>query len=272
MEMGSKHERRISFNAGTDANPSYHPNAKEDLILFSSTTDYVKENIQLEKLKGTVGLVDRSPQSVGIEMPPHDIYLRSSRGTMIRRLIETEGYDGDARFSPDGKKMTFSHFENQRFGIEVMNLQTSGLEKLKLKYSDLRWPTLFYDSKNKFVAGVLESPELSRLIVQKIKESETPFYESTDDALYQQPAWHPKELKLVVSSNRLSKTNFDLFVFDFDKSCVQQVTYSNSLDQEPSFNPDGDKILFTSNRTGQNQIFMIRYDASQPCVNFPPSI
>lgn len=269
MDLTTKKEHRVSFNAGVDASPVYHPT--NDLVLFSSTTDYVKENLPLESLRISVGLAERTPATAGIQMPPQDVYLRSIFGSNIRRLSNAPDFEGDARFTPDGKKIIYSQFSNQNFILRIMNLQTGAFEKLKLKYTNLRWPTMVYREKQKKIAGILETPEYSRLVVQDAI-SPNIVYETTDSSVYQQPYWHPKDYKLVVSSNRLNKNNFDLFVYDFEKSCVQRITYSNALDQEPAFNPNGDKILFTSNRSGKNQIFMIRYDASQPCESLPTSI
>lgn len=260
LDLVNKTDRRVTYNSGVDSFPQYNP--KIEIFLYASTTDSIKENFSLDQLKRSIGLITQDPAVTKSALPPTDLYIATMAGSNIRRLTTTNDFDGDARFTPDGNKILYSNEENSNISLKIFSLKKNDFEFINLANKNLRWPTKQSVQNSSLLAGI--DAVTNQLIIQDLKTFQ--IIDRTNDAsTYQQPSWHPSERKIVVSSDRKDKNNFDIFVLDLSQQCVQQITFSPALDQDPVFSPDGKNILFTSDRSGTNQLFLIVYDATQPC-------
>lgn len=68
------------------------------------------------------------------------------------------------------------------------------------------------------------------------------------------PAWSPDGEKIAFSSDM--KGNFDIWIFEYRKNGLIQVTKDANLDSHPCWSPDGQNLAFISNRTGKMMIWI----------------
>lgn len=67
------------------------------------------------------------------------------------------------------------------------------------------------------------------------------------------PKWSEDGTKLLFQSNR--NGNWDIFLFDFDKDTLVQLTDDQTNDQHPVWLPNENKIVFDSDREGHNYLY-----------------
>jgi Tol biopolymer transport system component len=73
-----------------------------------------------------------------------------------------------------------------------------------------------------------------------------------------QPAYSPDGEQIVFSSDRSG--NLDLWLFDFRRGSLRQLTDDRAQDWDPTFTPDGRGVLWSSNRTGHLEIWSMALD------------
>jgi Tol biopolymer transport system component len=165
-----------------------------------------------------------------------ELYRMHADGTALTRLTHTEGYDGGAFFSADGKRLVWraSRPTTPEQLADYRHLLSQGLVRptlpLELWVGDA-------DGKN------------ARQVTNLGVASFAPFF-------------HPDGRRIVFSSNKADPRgrNFDLWLVNDDGSGLEQVTTNDTFDGFPMFSPDGKKLVFASNRNakqpGETNIFI----------------
>ncbi|MCS6904704.1 MAG: M28 family peptidase [Bacteroidia bacterium] len=271
LETGETH--RVSPGKGKTTCAFFRPNSQE--VLFSSThLDPLTEKLQAEELAFRAsGQKRRYAWDYDTSM---DIFSAYQDGSNLRRLTTAKGYDAEAAYSPDGKKIVFSSLRSAYekeltpeekkmleidpayFG-EVYIMDADGKNQKRLTY----WPG--YDG------GTFFSPDGQRIIwrhfdptgktadIYTMKLDGSDIRRITDfNALSWAPYYHPSGKYIIFSSNKLGFSNFELFIVDAEgRKEPVRVTYTEGFDGLPVFSPDGKKLSWTSARTanGAAQIF-----------------
>ncbi|MCB9434039.1 MAG: PD40 domain-containing protein [Ardenticatenaceae bacterium] len=78
------------------------------------------------------------------------------------------------------------------------------------------------------------------------------------------PAFSPDGSKIVFTSNRHDRNNWDIYTMDVNGSNLVRLTFTAGLDTEPVFSPDGSHIAFASERSGNLDIWVMEADGSNP--------
>jgi Tol biopolymer transport system component len=206
-----------------------------------------------------------------------DIFVSDFKGNILKRLTDSKGYDAEASYSPDGKKIVFSSMrsaydrplspEDQKrveidpayFGeIYIMDADGSNQKRLT--------NTPGYDG------GPFFSPDGQHIIWRRFDENgmvADVYTMKTDGSDVQKitdfgsmswaPYYHPSGEYVIFTSNKYGFGNFELFIVDAaGKKQPVRVTYTDGFDGLPVFTSDGNKLAWTSGRTanGSSQIFI----------------
>ncbi len=224
-----------------------------------------------------------------------DIFVTRRDGNALRRLTDAPGYDAEASYSPDGRKIVFSSLrdaypaeklspEDRKrletdpayFGeIYIMNADGTGQKRLTF--------TPGYDG------GPFFSPDGRRILwrrfdtngvnadIYTMKTDGSDARRITDFACMSwAPYSHPSGKYLVFTANKLGFSNFELFIVDAaGRREPVQVTFTDGFDGLSTFSPDGKKLCWTSNRTpdGKSQLFLADWDhrAALTAIGASPS-
>lgn len=160
-----------------------------------------------------------------------ELYVAASDGSGVTRITERAGYDGHARFSPDGTSLVW-HGEHVASGKDGD------------KPAD---PRVTPRSLRLYLAGNRgqhrrELPSLGR-------------YDVT-------PAFLPDSQRLLFASDYDADPSeggagFELYLYNpddpesaDDQPITERVTFAEGFDGQPVFSPDGQWLLFTSSRRG----------------------
>lgn len=201
-DIESDEYRNLTNTEGYDAEGAYSPDGSQ--IVFASNR---------QAYDGSMSEADKKAFKLDKKFPM-EIYVADADGSNVRRLTNTDGYDGGPFFSADGKKICWRRFDRKGLTAEIFTMNTDG--------SDQR--------------------QLTRI-----------------GAMSWAPYFHPSGEYLIFATNKHGFDNFELYLVDAagEKEPVR-VTYTAGFDGLPVFSPDGETLSWTSNRTPekQSQIFL----------------
>jgi TolB protein len=203
-------------------------------------------------LKGNKHILFASTFKGGDECPPvpetsgkylwavyktFDIYVSDLKGTIIKQLTSSEGYDAEATVSPKGDKIVFT---SDRSGdLELWTMDINGKNQKQITFG------LGYDG------GAFFSPDGKKLVFRASRPTKE------EDV---------KEYKELLLQGFVAPTSMDLYTCNVDGSELKQVTNLGKASWAPFFNPSGNKIIFSSNHHSKKgydfQLFMINTDGT----------
>jgi Tol biopolymer transport system component len=145
------------------------------------------------------------------------------------QITKTPGLDGDAFFSPDGRRLVYRSDRklNGKFQIFVGTLQ--------------------FDAAGE-ITGLASERQLTH-----------------EDSTSWQPFWHPDGRHIVYATTRNSPLNGtinnELYLMRDDGSHKTRLTFSPAFDGLPCFAGDGNYLMWTSTRVAEHapQLFIARF-------------
>ena len=287
MDMGSGDVSRVSPGLGKTTCSFINP-ATGDVLFASTHHDPRSKALQDEELKFRASGQERR-YSWDYD-PEMELYVRSAKTGMLRRLTNKRGYDAEASYSPDGQWIVFSStrqaYERQLSAAEQKQLDTdpSYFGEIYIMHADAADAASgSRDSEPRrltnvagYDGGPFFSPDGKRIIWRRFDESGlianvwTMNPDGTDQrqitdfgSMSWAPYIHPSGRYIIFSSNKLGFENFELFLVDIDGTKEPiRVTYSDGFDGLPVPSPEGTRLAWTSSRAGgrEGQIYLAQWN------------
>jgi TolB protein len=178
------------------------------------------------------------------------------------RDVVTDGRDYDPTWSPDGKRLAFSH-EVFAYGgqISVVNADGSGLTRLTPRPSRNdridQHPSWSPDGKKLVYESYREVDGVSNADLYVINDDGTGEVRLTSDAAYDQtPAWSPDGHTIAFASNRgeIGSSGYrsnDIYLMNAGGGEATRLTDGRNtypwtdFNYEPNWSPDGKRLTFT---------------------------
>jgi Tol biopolymer transport system component len=293
MDMASGDVTRISPGIGKTTCSFINPETGD--VLFASTHhDPRSKQLQDEELAFRASGKERR-YSWDYD-PEMEIYVRSAKTGMLRRLTNKRGYDAEASYSPDGQWIVFSStrqaYERPLSATEQKQLDTdpSYFAEIYIMRADAdgSGPKRLTNVPG-YDGGPFFSPDGKRFIWRRFDEAgliadvRTMNLDGSDErqitdfgAMSWAPYIHPSGQYVLFASNKLGFENFEIFMVDIDgKKEPVRVTYSDGFDGLPVPSPDGTQLAWTSSRGGgrEGQIYLAQWNhqkALEAIKNAPP--
>ncbi|MBI5837631.1 MAG: PD40 domain-containing protein [Candidatus Eisenbacteria bacterium] len=228
MNVDGSAVRRVSNGRGRCTCSFYSPDGER--IIYSST------------FAGADTCPPRPDMSAGYTWavyPTYDIYSVRPDGSDLRRLNDVPGYNAEAVYSPDGRKILFT--SDREGDLELYTMNSDG--------SDVRRITraLGYDG------GAFFSPDGKRIVFRGKHYADS----TTAEA---------REYLSLLRRHLVKPLHMELFVCDADGGNLRQITGNGAANFCPFFHPDGRRIIFTSNVAHQKgmkfDLYLIRDDGT----------
>ena len=293
MDMASGDVTRISPGIGKTTCSFINPETGD--VLFASTHhDPRSKQLQDEELAFRASGKERR-YSWDYD-PEMELYVRSAKTGMLRRLTNKRGYDAEASYSPDGQWIVFSStrqaYERPLSATEQKQLDTdpSFFAEIYIMRADAdgSGPKRLTNVPG-YDGGPFFSPDGKRIIWRRFDEAgliadvRTMNLDGSDErqitdfgAMSWAPYIHPSGQYVLFASNKLGFENFEIFMVDIDgKKEPVRVTYSDGFDGLPVPSPDGTQLAWTSSRGGgrEGQIYLAQWNhqkALEAIKNAPP--
>lgn len=199
--------------------------------------------------------------------PEFDIYVADLDGKIVRKIVESPGYDAEAVVSPDGKKIAFTSVRSGDLEIWTMDTDGSNLKQIThglgydggAFFSHDSKKLVFRSSRPKEPNDIKEYKEnlANNLVAPTNMEIYTVNVDGTNLKQITKlgkanwaPYFYPKNDRIIFSSNHHSQRGYDfqLFSIDTNGNDLKQITFESNFNSFPMFSPDGKKIVFSSNR------------------------
>jgi Tol biopolymer transport system component len=289
LERGDSH--RVSPGTGKTTCAFFRPNSDE--VLFASThLDVGTKAKQKAELDFRASGKERRYSWDYDEQ--FDIFVSKRDRTQLRRLTTSHGYDAEAAYSPDGRKIVFTslrdaypaaklsdvdkkHLETDPafFGeIYIMNADGSGQKRLTFAPGYDGGPFFSPDGRRIIWRRFDENGTVADIYTMKVNGSDV--RRLTDfGCMAWAPYYHPSAKYVVFAANKLGFSNFELFLVDAAGGRdPARVTFTDGFDGLPVYSPDGKRLCWTSNRTsdGKSQLFLAdwNHDAALTALTAAP--
>ena len=210
--------------------------------------------------------------SQGYVWPLHadyEIFTAAPGGENPVALTNSEGYDAEAVYSPQGDRILFTSLRSGDLELYLMNPDGSGVERLthELGYDgggffspdgkSIVWrasrPTgqALEDYRALLSKGLIRPGNLE-IFIMNLSDRQ-PIQITRNGAANFAPYWHPDGRHIIFASNMRDPAgrNFDLYLIDIDTRATERVTYYDGFDGFPMFSHDGETLVFASNRFGK---------------------
>ena len=201
--------------------------------------------------------------------PEYDIFRAGPEGENPQRLTDSDNYDAEAVYSPQGDRIVFTSLRSGDLELYLMNPDGSGVEQLTDQPGydggaffslDGKWivwrasrPTgkALQDYQSLLAEGLIRPGKLELYIMNL--ETRTPVQLTDNGAANFGPYWHPDGRHIIFASNMHDPEgrNFDLYMLDINSRDIERITYYEGFDGFPMFSHDGRQLVFASNRLGR---------------------
>jgi Tol biopolymer transport system component len=209
-----------------------------------------------------------------------DLFVARADGSAVKRLVKSDGYDGQPVVAPDGVVI----FASARDGdLEIYAVSADGKSPRRLTHAPGAdaGPSVSRDGRRivfhrdvpdpaaasrhtSLVSQGLVEPARSEVWVMD-RDGSRPRQVTKLGAIVETPVFTPDGKRIVFASNHPQPKgrNFDLWVVNEDGSNLQRVTSSPAFDGTPAFSPDGASLVFASSRgavtAGEANLFLARW-------------
>jgi TolB protein len=260
MNVDGSDQKMVSTGKGRTTCSYFYPSGKK--ILYSSTH---LANAECPPRP------DYSKGYVWAVYPGYDIFTANPDGSDLKQLTHANGYDAEATFSTDGKRIVFTSLRNGDLDIYTMTADGKHVKQLthELGYDggpffspDGKWIIYraYHPKDEKEVAEYkallqqnLIRPTSLELWIMKANGSSKRQITRLGAASFA-PSFFPDGKRIIFSSNVGSTGgmgNFELYAVNLDGSNLERITFSPGFDGFPVFSPDGKKLVWASNRNAK---------------------
>ena len=200
-----------------------------------------------------------------------DIFSANRDGSNRKQLTDTPGYDAEAAYSPDGKRIVFCSLRNAYpknqlspkdlkqlevdpayFG-EIYIMNADGSDQIQLTDSPGYDGGPFFTPDGEHIVWRHFTPDGSEADIYTMRTDGSNRRRLTDfDSMSWAPYFHPSGAYVIFASNKLGFSNFELYLVDGrGRHEPVRVTTTDGFDGLPVFSPDGNRLCWTSNRNSQ---------------------
>ena len=259
---------RVSTGVGKTTCAFFRPGTDE--VLYASTHhDAFAEAKQEEELKFRASGQERRYSWDYDEAM--DIFSANRDGSNLKQLTNAFGYDAEASYSPDGKRIVFCSLRDAYpksqlspkelkqlevdpayFG-EIYIMNADGSDQIRLTDAPGYDGGPFFTPDGQHIVWRHFTSDGSQADIYTMRIDGSNRRRLTDfDSMSWAPYFHPSGAYVIFASNKLGFSNFELYLVDGrGRHEPVRVTTTDGFDGLPVFSPDGNRLCWTSNRNSQ---------------------
>ena len=270
---------RVSPGVGKTTCAFFRPGTDE--VLYASTHhDAFAQAKQEEELKFRASGEERRYSWDYDETM--DIFSAKRDGSNLKQLTNAPGYDAEASYSPDGKRIVFCSLRDaypisrlsakdlkqlevdpSYFG-EIYIMNADGSNQIRLTDAPGYDGGPFFTPDGQHIVWRHFTPDGSQADIYTMRIDGSNILRLTDfDSMSWAPYFHPSGAYVIFASNKLGFSNFELYLVDArGRHEPVRVTTTDGFDGLPVFSPDGNRLCWTSNRNSQevSQLYLADWD------------
>ena len=282
---------RVSTGVGKTTCAFFRPGTDE--VLYASTHhDAFAKAKQEEELKFRASGEERRYSWDYDEAM--DIFSANRDGSDLKQLTDAPGYDAEASYSPDGKRIVFCSLRDAYpksqlspkdlkqlevdpayFG-EIYIMNADGSNQVRLTDAPGYDGGPFFTPDGEHIVWRHFTPDGSQADIYTMRIDGSNVRRLTNfKSMSWAPYFHPSGAYLIFASNKLGFSNFELYLVDSSgRHEPVRVTTTEGFDGLPVFSPDGNWLCWTSNRNSQgvSQLYLAgwNHEAALKAITLAP--
>lgn len=197
---------------------------------------------------------------------PMEIYLSDADGSNVKRLTNTDGYDGGPFFSADSQKICWRRFDRKGLTAEIFTMNIDGREERQLtRIGAMSWAPFFHPSGEYLIFGTnkhgFDNFELYLVDAAGEKEPVRVTHTAGFDGL---PTFSPDGDTLSWTTNRTPSKESQIFLAKWDHEKAMQlisgsaesapVEVTSAPDEESIEGPDFETVPAITEEDIRNQL------------------
>ena len=200
-----------------------------------------------------------------------DIFRADLDGKNLTRLTDSDGYDAEGSFSPDGSKIVFTSFRDGDGEIYIMDADGKNPRRITHSKGYDGGPFFSPDGKRIIYRSDRKDDDMLQLYVNNVEGTDERAL-TADESVNWGPFWLPDSRHIVYATSRHGHANYEIYLMNVDTKAEERLTYHDGFDGLPVVSPDGKKMMWTSNGRGtdrNSQLFIADFTldpAPQPAA------
>ena len=179
-----------------------------------------------------------------------DVWSVKPNGRYLTRLTNMPGEALSPTWSPDGRRVLFTHIDKRSHGLGVYDLTSKTVQRIKFPGNTVIGPTYMPDGRVAVSLTDGRNPSIFLLGHGLQKESKL----DSSSAIDVSPSVDASGSRMAFTSNRLG--NPHIFLKDLRSGAVQRITQTGRYNTDPSISPDGTLIAFARQEGGGHRIYV----------------
>lgn len=243
-DLSSGRERRLTFQNGHLSWPRLHP--QDRLLLYSSTTDELKENPPILQEPG------KARKFPFPYTEPNELYLHNLDTLEMTRLTKRPGFDGEARFAAEGRQISWTRQRLDR--TEIATSAVGGQAQLVGRLG--KNATQFVTSPDGKVSAWVEWNDDFTASKLKIRRSKDVIEVDADQAALKTDLEISRDSRwLLWAQAKAPGAPLQIWTFDLENPCARPAVVPDNSDRRyPTLSPDLQWLTYTVQKNKKSMI------------------
>lgn len=258
LDLASGKFRRVSPGVGKTTCSYFRPDGKKIIFASSHLDAHAKDKYGEEYARRDEERKTGKRRRYLWDFDPFmDIFEANPDGTGLKRLTDTQGYDAEGSYSPDGKQIVFCSDRSGSGNLELYIMDADGKNVRKLTNAPGCYNGgPFFSPDGKRVIFRSDRKKKDHLQLYVINADGTGERALTDDLswVHWAPYWYKDGKHIIYTAadhGVPGRPNYDLYWMNIDTGKKVRLTYAPGADVLPVFSPDYKQVLWTSTRDGR---------------------
>jgi TolB protein len=222
----------------------------------SQTSDRFPIDMRIDRVDNWESTVSMTDASTGINLAEHP-------------LITDHAYNGECRFSADGRHIVFTSTRDGNPNLYVMNADGTHIVQITRTGAYDGQASFSPNGKQLLYCSDRGTNHLNQIYVADLTFDSTGEITGLtdehaltwDENTNTNPAWYPDGTHIIYSTSKHGHDNYELYLMAINGRRKTRITYSPGADLYPVFSPDGRYVMWTSKRAkdGTIQVFLAKF-------------
>ena len=179
-----------------------------------------------------------------------DVWSMRPNGRYLNRLTNMQGEALSPAWSPDGRRVIFTHIDKRSHGLGVYDAGSKSVQRVKFPGNTVIGPTYMPDGRVAVSLTDGRNPSIFLLGAGLEKQRKLDESPSIDVS----PSVDASGALMAFTSNRLGGPQ--IFLKDLRSGSVRRISQAGSYNTDPSISPDGTVIAYARQEGGGHRIYV----------------